>query len=74
MPGPAPHSAFEAPAGETTTGSAVLAPLRVFLIALACLAVAAVAIAGVYLMKSAMGIDLMPWRSPLHDLLYHLVG
>jgi hypothetical protein len=31
------------------------------------------AIAGLYLVKSALGIDLIPGPSPLHDLLYPLV-
>lgn len=30
-------------------------------------------VAGAYLVKSALGINLMPGPSPLHDLLYHLV-
>ncbi|MCB1519628.1 MAG: hypothetical protein KDJ37_03525 [Hyphomicrobiaceae bacterium] len=30
-------------------------------------------IAALYLAKSALGINLMPGHSPLHDLLYHLV-
>lgn len=30
-------------------------------------------IAGLYLAKSAAGINLMPGPSPLHDLLFHLV-
>ncbi len=29
-------------------------------------------IAGLYLVKSAMGINIFPGPSPLHDLLYHL--
>jgi hypothetical protein len=28
---------------------------------------------GLYLVKSALGIDLLPGHSPLHDLLYDLV-
>lgn len=31
------------------------------------------AIVALYLAKSALGINLMPGPSPLHDLLYHLV-
>lgn len=38
------------------------------------LALAVPVIAGVYLVKSALGIDLMPGPSPLHDLLYHFVA
>ncbi len=30
-------------------------------------------IAGLYLLKSAAGINLMPGPSPLHDLLYHFI-
>lgn len=44
-----------------------------FLISAATLSVAIPAIAGAYLAKSALGIDLMPGPSPLHDLLYHLI-
>ena len=32
-----------------------------------------VAGSGLYLVKSALGIDLLPGHSPLHDLLYDLV-
>ncbi len=32
-----------------------------------------VAIAGLYLVKSALGMNLMPGPSPLHDLLYPLI-
>ena len=32
------------------------------------------AIAGLYLVKSALGINLMDGPSPLHDVLYHLVS
>jgi hypothetical protein len=31
-------------------------------------------LAAAYLVKSALGIDLMPGPSPLHDLLYPLLG
>lgn len=30
-------------------------------------------VVGAYLVKSALGINLMPGPSPLHDLLYHYV-
>jgi hypothetical protein len=30
-------------------------------------------LAGAYLVKSALGINLLPGPSPLHDLLYHYV-
>lgn len=30
-------------------------------------------VAGAYLLKSALGIDIMPGPSPLHDLLYPLL-
>jgi hypothetical protein len=30
-------------------------------------------IGGLYLVKSAMGINIFPGPSPLHDLLYHFV-
>ncbi len=35
--------------------------------------VAGVAIAGLYLVKSALGIDILPGPSPLHDLLFPLI-
>lgn len=38
------------------------------------LCAAVVAIAGFYLVKSALGINLMDGPSPLHDLLYHFVS
>ncbi len=31
------------------------------------------AVSGLYLVKSALGIDLLPGHSPLHNLLYDLV-
>lgn len=31
-------------------------------------------IAALYIVKSALGINLMEGPSPLHDLLYHFVG
>lgn len=31
------------------------------------------AVVALYLAKSALGIDLLPGPSPLHDILYHLV-
>ncbi|MDX2307220.1 MAG: hypothetical protein NW216_03170 [Hyphomicrobium sp.] len=34
---------------------------------------ACAAIAGLYMAKSAAGINILPWHSPLHDLLYHFV-
>lgn len=33
----------------------------------------AVALAALYVVKSALGINLMPGQSPLHDLLYWIV-
>jgi hypothetical protein len=29
--------------------------------------------AGLYLVKSALGINLLPWKSPFHDLLYEII-
>ena len=51
------------------TGSAVVAVLRCLTISVGMLAFTA----GLYLAKSALGINLLPWNSPLHDLLYHFV-
>lgn len=31
------------------------------------------AIVGLYLVKSALGINLLPGPSPLHDLFYHFI-
>ena len=66
---------FKPPVGaaEAMTGSAVLALLRGLAMSVAALAAAAGCVAGLYLLKSALGIDLLPWNSPLHDLLYHLI-
>jgi hypothetical protein len=55
------------------TGSAVLAQARALLSALLTVTSLSAAAAGVYLVKSALGINLLPWHSPLHNLLYHLV-
>jgi hypothetical protein len=51
------------------TGSAVVAMLRYLVMSVGLVASAA----GLYLLKSALGINLLPWNSPLHDLLYHFV-
>lgn len=51
------------------TGSAVVAVLRCLMMSVGILA----STAGLYLLKSALGINLLPWNSPLHDLLYHFV-
>lgn len=55
------------------TGSAVLVQARALLSALLTAMTLFAVAAGVYLLKSALGINLLPWHSPLHDLLYHLV-
>ena len=55
------------------TGSAVVAVLRCLMMTVLVFASAAGLAAGLYLVKSALGINLLPWNSPLHDLLYHLV-
>jgi hypothetical protein len=60
-------------ANSALTGSAVLARARVLLSALLAVTSLMAAAAGVYLLKSALGINLLPWHSPLHDLLYHFV-
>lgn len=53
--------------------SAVLTGVRSFVeVVIAGMALIAAA-AGVYLAKSALGINVFAWQSPLHDLLYHLV-
>jgi hypothetical protein len=55
------------------TGSAVLAQARALVSALLTVTSLLAAAAGVYLVKSALGINLLPWHSPLHDILYHFV-
>lgn len=55
------------------TGSAVGTASRAMVVAFANTATAVLLVAGVYLVKSAAGINLLPGPSPLHDLLYHLV-
>lgn len=55
------------------TGSAVIASTRALLTALLTVASLAAAGSALYLVKSALGINVLPWPSPLHDLLYHLV-
>ena len=47
---------------------------QAFLLAVATSAVAAICIAALYLTKSALGINLMPGPSPLHDLLYWILA
>jgi hypothetical protein len=66
---------FETPmdGAQSLTGSAVLAFVRSVLVAFGATASAAALVVGLYLMKSAAGINLLPWHSPLHDLLYHFV-
>lgn len=44
-----------------------------FLLAASASSAAVVAASGLYLTKSALGINLMPGPSPFHDLLYWLV-
>ena len=44
-----------------------------FLLSSAALAASVPVVAGLYLVKSALGINLMAGPSPLHDLLYHFV-
>lgn len=42
-------------------------------VSLVALCAAVPVVAGIYLVKSALGINLMDGPSPLHDLLYHFV-
>ena len=58
---------------RASTGSAVKAHGRALLSALLIVASLSAAGAGLYLVKSALGINILPGHSPLHDLLYHLV-
>lgn len=58
---------------EALTGSAVLAALRHLMSAIAIGAGLISVAAGLYLVKSALGINLLPWQSPFHNLLYEFV-
>jgi hypothetical protein len=66
---------FETPLDlvKAMTGSAVVDFVRFLLVAIGATAAVAAFVVGLYLAKSAAGINLLPWNSPLHDLLYHLV-
>ncbi|MEZ5899866.1 MAG: hypothetical protein R3D51_10275 [Hyphomicrobiaceae bacterium] len=46
---------------------------QAFLLAVPASAIMSVGIAALYLTKSALGINLMPGPSPLHDLLYWML-
>lgn len=47
--------------------------LEAFAVSFFALSLAVPAIAALYLAKSALGIDVLPGHSPLHDLLYQMV-
>jgi hypothetical protein len=66
---------FKTPVGgaQAQTGSAVLAALRTLLSAIAIGAGLISVAAALYLVKSALGINLLPWKSPFHDLLYEFI-
>jgi hypothetical protein len=67
---------FETPLDlvQAMTGSAVVNFVRFLLVAIGATAAVAAFVVGLYyLAKSAAGINLLPWNSPLHDFLYHLV-
>jgi hypothetical protein len=66
---------FETPLDlvKAMTGSAVVDFVRFLLVAIGATAAVAAFVVGLYLAKSAAGINLLPWNSPLHDFLYHLV-
>jgi hypothetical protein len=66
---------YKTPAGdaEAQTGSAVLAALRILMSIIAIGAGLISMAAAFYLVKSALGINLLPWKSPFHDLLYQFV-
>ena len=55
------------------TGSAVIALARTLITVLLTVGSLAATGAALYLVKSALGINVLPWHSPLHDLLYHFV-
>ncbi len=75
LPNTTSLTTFETPVGatEAITGSAVLAVLRALMSAVAVVAGLVSVAAGLYLVKSALGINLLPWNSPFHDLLYQFV-
>jgi len=66
---------FKTPVGDAQaqTGSAVLAALRTLMSAIAIGAGLISLAAGLYLAKSALGINLLPWKSPFHDLHFEFV-
>lgn len=64
---------FESVHESALTGSAVMAFARAVLSVIVASALLMSAAAGLYLVKSALGINLLPWHSPLHDLLYRFV-
>jgi hypothetical protein len=47
--------------------------IEAFVMSSAALVASVPVVAGLYLVKSALGINLMDGPSPLHDLLYHFV-
>jgi hypothetical protein len=55
------------------TGSAVTLPLRGLAATLAVGLAFTAAVVGLYLVKSALGINVFAWHSPLHGLFYHFV-
>jgi hypothetical protein len=66
---------FKTPVGdaEALTGSAVFAALRHLMSAIAIGAGVIAMASGLYLVKSALGINLLPGQSPFHDLLYEFI-
>lgn len=66
---------FDTPArrADPTTGSAVRAVLRALLSAIAIAAGVISGAVALYLVKSAIGINVLPGHSPLHDLLFEFV-
>lgn len=71
---PSPTPSFD-PTHDASamTGSAVRVSARALLTALLTVASLVAAGTALYLFKSAVGINVLPWPSPLHDFLYHLV-
>lgn len=65
---------FEAALKNAIAPTRPISWAEAFLIASVFLAAGVPAMVGTYVVKSALGINLMAGPSPLHDLLYHLAS
>ena len=74
-PSTTPLATFETAAlpRGAMTGSAVMAIVRAIFSAIAIMAAIITSVSALYLAKSALGINLLPGHSFLHDLLFPLL-